>query len=763
MLRLGLITFATCALFTAAASGQTVGRKPLPTKPLEKYDNPPAITAPALQISPAFTSQFGSYTSYQVNVDANGNNMIGDAANEPSICVDPTDGNKMSIGWRQFDSVLSNFRQAGFAYSIDGGSTWISPGVLQSNVFRSDPVLNSDAAGGFFYLSLLQTFFDDLWQSLTGGQSWALIAPADGGDKEWFTIDNTNSSGHGFEYQFWSTDGNNYGGRQFTRSTSGGSTWLDPINIPNSPAWGTLDVDSDGNLFIGGVNLNTGGIWCVRSTNAKNGAVVPTFDRSTAVNLGGDIVFSEPINPEGLVGQVFLAVDRSGTSTNSNIYMLASVQPSGFATGSDVMFVRSTDGGSIFSAPRRINDDPVNHAKWHWFGTLSVAPNGRIDVVWFDTRNAANNTDSQLFYSYSIDGGNSWAANVAVSNSFNPFVGYPNQAKIGDYITVVSDNASANVAYAATFNGEEDIYYVRLSPPPTPTPIPDPCYPNFTTAEGCDALSLLTTGAGNTALGWRVLFSDTIAGFNTGVGGGALILNNGSSNTAVGAAALLLNTTGSNNTAVGTDTLVFNDSGSANTATGDFALMNNTTGDSNTAIGSEALTANTSGSNNTTIGNLALQSSQTTSDNVAVGREAGSGITTANNNIIIGQHSGVHSVFGQESDRCFIDNISGAPVSVATAAVVMVDSDGRLGTVTAEGPGPGGSSPKGIKPPAIPDAAKQAMLNLQVQDLEATITQQQQQIETLAAQLKEHAPQIQRVNAQLEMRKPASKVIVNKP
>src|SRR4029077_9310867 len=97
---------------------------------------------------------------------------------------------------------------------------------------------------------------------------------------------------------------------------------------------------------------------------------------------------------------------------------------------------------------RRINDDRVNHAKWHWFGTLSVAPNGRIDVVWFDTRNATNNTMSQLFYSYSADGGRSWSPNVAISNSFNPFVGYPNQAKLGDYITSVSDNASASISYA---------------------------------------------------------------------------------------------------------------------------------------------------------------------------------------------------------------------------------------------------------------------------------------------------------------------------
>jgi FG-GAP-like repeat len=468
MFRRGLFT-AISLLLAPAVFSQTVSRKPLPSEPLEKYDNPPAVAAPILEISPALISRFGPYISYQVNVDANGNNRVGDAANEPSICVDRNNPNRMSIGWRQFSSVASNFREAGFAYTTNGGTRWIAPGVLQNNVFRSDPVLNSDTVGRFFYLSLVQNFFDDLWRSITGGQSWTRVGPADGGDKQWFTIDKTNSSGHGFQYQCWSTDGNNYGGRQFTRSTDGGATWMNPINIPNSPAWGTLDVDSVGNLFIGGVNLTTNGIWCLRSTNAKNGGVVPTFDRSTAVNLGGNIVFAEPINPEGLVGQVFLAVDRSGTNTNDNVYMLASVQPPGFTNGSDVMFVRSTNGGVTFSAPRRINDDPVNHAKWHWFGTLSVAPSGRIDVVWYDSRNSPNNVTSQLFYSFSIDGGNTWSPNVAVSNPFNPFIGYPNQSKIGDYITVVSDDDSANVAYSATFNGEEDIYYVRIHPSLPPT------------------------------------------------------------------------------------------------------------------------------------------------------------------------------------------------------------------------------------------------------------------------------------------------------
>ncbi|HEY4271256.1 MAG TPA: hypothetical protein VGM65_04565, partial [Candidatus Udaeobacter sp.] len=112
--------------------------------------------------------------------------------------------------------------------------------------------------------------------------------------------------------------------------------------------------------------------------------------------------------------------------------------------------------------------------------------------------------------------------------------------------------------------------------------------------------------------------------------------------------------------------------------------------------------------------------------------------------------------------RCFIDNIHGAPVSAATAMIVMVDSDGRLGTFTADGPEAGEFPPKVIRPQAIPDDDNQAMLNLEVQELEITLAQRQQQIENLTTQLKEQVAQIQKVNAQLEMSKPAAKMIVNK-
>ncbi|PYL17392.1 MAG: hypothetical protein DMF46_00425 [Verrucomicrobia bacterium] len=175
-------------------------------------------------------SPYGPFVSYQVNVDANGNNIVGDAANEPSISVDPTNGNKMAIGWRQFNTWTSNFRQAGWGYTTDAGFHWTFPGVLQNNVFRSDPVTNSDDTGNFFYLSLLvQTFCGDIWRSTNGGQSWVERSPDGGahsGDKEWFTVDRTPASmGHGFQYQSpaWVTAFNTSFGPRSTLATSADS------------------------------------------------------------------------------------------------------------------------------------------------------------------------------------------------------------------------------------------------------------------------------------------------------------------------------------------------------------------------------------------------------------------------------------------------------------------------------------------------------------------------------------------------------------
>src|SRR5262249_12863473 len=73
-----------------------------------------------------------------------------------------------------------------------------------------------------------------------------------------------------------------------------------------------------------------------------------------------------------------------------------------------------------------------------------------------------DNTYSELYYSYSLDGGLSWSENRPVSAPFNPSLGYPQQNKIGDYIGVIALNDATCVAYSATFNGEEDVYFLRM-------------------------------------------------------------------------------------------------------------------------------------------------------------------------------------------------------------------------------------------------------------------------------------------------------------
>jgi hypothetical protein len=69
---------------------------------------------------------------------------------------------------------------------------------------------------------------------------------------------------------------------------------------------------------------------------------------------------------------------------------------------------------------------------------------------------------SQTYMAYSLDAGQTWSQNVPLTPVWNSFLGWPNQNKIGDYYDMVSDNNGARLAYAATFNGEQDVYYLYI-------------------------------------------------------------------------------------------------------------------------------------------------------------------------------------------------------------------------------------------------------------------------------------------------------------
>jgi len=249
------------------------------------------------------------------------------------------------------------------------------------------------------------------------------------------------------------------------------------------------------------------------------------------------------------------------------------------------------------------------------------------------------------------------------------------------------------------------------------SPPPDGCYPNFTTAEGCNALKFLTSGVGNTGLGAFALYQGSDGGSNTGVGAAALVLNTADSNTAVGATALLLHTTGDTNTAIGRNALTNNQIGSDNNALGAFALfnndssgsgsanfnnafgrnalLNNVDGDENDAFGDDAMEENTTGAQNTAMGDDALDGNTTGNGNTAVGKEAGNSILDGNDNVVLGHNAGIGLMhasrniaigtevagpFADFDDTCFIGSIFGEIVSdPGSQAAVFVDQFNVVG------------------------------------------------------------------------------------
>jgi lactam utilization protein B len=337
------------------------------------------------------------------------------------------------------------------------------------------------------------------------------------------------------------------------------------------------------------------------------------------------------------------------------------------------------------------------------------------------------------------------------------------------------------------------------------------------TAVGFLSLKSDTTGSYNTAIGSGALRANK-GDVNTATGTFALLSNTiGWWNTANGALALLSNTNGVANTAVGYSALFSNTVGLGNTAVGDEALVSNITGDANIAIGTQALDFNTTGGGNTGVGEWALYHNTSGVRNIALGFHAGE-FTTGSDNMDIG-NVGVES----ESNTIRIGTqathtatyIAGINTTTVTGTAVQVTADGQLGTVTSSERFKKDIAPMEktseaillLKPvtfhyktdtkdapqfgliaeevaevnPALVlldkegkpytvryDAVNAMLLNeflkehKNVQELKATLGQQQKEIAALIAHIKEQDAKIQRVSDQLETNNAGSEVAKTK-
>ena len=93
----------------------------------------------------------------------------------------------------------------------------------------------------------------------------------------------------------------------------------------------------------------------------------------------------------------------------------------------DVYLRVSRDSGRTWEDRVVVNDDSAKENVQHMHPNLSVAPNGRLDIVWMDTRNSPIPPGTMIsgvtyvghqdvYYTYSLDQGRTFAPNIRISD-----------------------------------------------------------------------------------------------------------------------------------------------------------------------------------------------------------------------------------------------------------------------------------------------------------------------------------------------------------
>ncbi|HEX3623768.1 MAG TPA: cell wall-binding repeat-containing protein [Acidimicrobiales bacterium] len=201
-------------------------------------------------------------------------------------------------------------------------------------------------------------------------------------------------------------------------SDDGGKTWSAPVEAqgPDEHVREIAPpvVGPDGSLYIAWRNRDDPSTAPHPIVVAKSSDGGATFTRTSLGNVGPAPTTAPA--PAGSAGYPRMAVDaKSGA-----LYVVYV----GFNFGDlDAILQSSTDGGATWSPPKRVNDDPMGNGARQLGPKVAVAPNGRVDVAWFDARAQYPSTlvpkpagGGDIYYASSTDGGKTFSANRRISD-----------------------------------------------------------------------------------------------------------------------------------------------------------------------------------------------------------------------------------------------------------------------------------------------------------------------------------------------------------
>jgi hypothetical protein len=319
------------------------------------------------------------------------------AHSEPSVAENPRDPNNLIAASKMFTDPAHYQFKIGIYYSTNGGRTWHDSGPLPGfdNYSLTSDVSIAFAPNGAAYVAVLAC-----GPCLNGANSVSGIfvsRSTDGGktfsdpiqvflddtgatfsDKPWIAVDGTNGPTRGNVYVAWNLD-----------PTSGDSTCADPDAV--APRAETRDPPSV-----------QGGIVVARSTNGGHSFSKPVMvDPFTQTHSAIGAI--PAVSPDGHVSVVYASVSCT----------------SGLVGKIDI--ATSSDGGKSFSAPQAVASHvrPMpGHLKNGTFRNITmpafgISPkDGAMVVAWADMRYG----DADILARRSTDGGKTWSSVTRVND-----------------------------------------------------------------------------------------------------------------------------------------------------------------------------------------------------------------------------------------------------------------------------------------------------------------------------------------------------------
>jgi hypothetical protein len=368
---------------------------------------------------------------------------------------------------------------SGTSYSIDGGVTFtqISPPPFASGhgTNYGDPIVVFNAKLGKWFAGDLATSCGGqgigLWTS-TDGISWTTGACAHTGsvdDRESMWVDNDPTSGtYGRMYVSWNDFAFNTD-LSVTHSDNG-TTWTTPVRLNNgnpfirnvqltgSPVGATRYEGANSTVFIAGMDesvnggcgtrqnlmyksLDGGLTWTSTTLGARFASICDGLCDNTYFAKVNPIIrhmgWGQPaVGPNGVVHYVYAGKGRSNNDPG------------------DIFYVRSTDNGATWSAPKRLNSGVAAQFKSQWMPSLSADLNGKVTASWYDRSQATTAcnvpTDPGCSYRRVVRQSTDNGATFLPQSAISPLIAQPAQpdplvqacyAGDYDYDTTLNGNA----------------------------------------------------------------------------------------------------------------------------------------------------------------------------------------------------------------------------------------------------------------------------------------------------------------------------------